>query len=149
VLPNGWAPAPGADVQYLLTNPHGIIFQINPISPDFTVTEGATYYIYGISYTDSISNLMIGNNISQIVAPNLNISNYQQYVVCLGALNVFKSFEVSFGAGSLLNSSGVSSLVVLVENLANTPTDTRAVGSPVSRPRSLRVALISLHGRCQ
>ncbi|WP_337045238.1 hypothetical protein, partial [Emticicia sp. 17c] len=78
----GTAPANGV-TKYVLVNTSGIIVKISD-TPTFTGLSGVNdYYAYAISYTGTISNLSIGNNLSTVNGSCFDWSNPVPLKVCV------------------------------------------------------------------
>jgi hypothetical protein len=76
-------PPAGATTQYFLVNSSGIILQISA-TPTFVGLSGSqTYNVYAISYTGTISNLILGGNYSLITGACYDLSNPLPITVCV------------------------------------------------------------------
>jgi hypothetical protein len=76
-------PPNNGTTQYILTNLNGSILQIAS-SPSFSGLTGTqSYNVYAVSYTGSISNLVIGSNYSSITGSCYDLSNALPVSVCV------------------------------------------------------------------
>lgn len=75
---------------YVLTNGKGIILAISS-TPNFSNNGNGVYNVYGISYTGTVNNLVIGGLISSVNGDCVDITQGLGYVVCVPELSITKA----------------------------------------------------------